>query len=116
MTQRARLFAASASEPEEGRPLQVTPRPTAPAVPRRRGRPPRFTPEHVLEEIRAEAMLGQLFRVHISKPALYARARRLWGTWGAALRAAGLDPRAILEAARQRAIETRRHRRQTPQV
>ena len=78
---------------------------------RRRGRPPLLSPEQVLSEIRAESNAGRLFRVHLEKPALYARARRLWGNWAAALRAAGLDPRQVLETARQRALETRRRKR-----
>ena len=80
-------------------------------VPRRRGRPPLLTPDQVLGEIRTEAAEGRLFRVHLEKPALYARARRLWGSWAEALRAAGLDPRTIQNAARQRALETRRLKR-----
>lgn len=78
---------------------------------RRRGRPPMLTPEQVIGEIRGEAAGGRLFRVHLERPALYARARRLWGSWADALRAAGLDPHSILEAARQRALETRRRKR-----
>jgi hypothetical protein len=114
LPQRALLFAATSPESSGGGSLHVAPRPTASAASRRRGRPPLCTPESVLDEIRAEAALGQLFRVHIYKPALYARARRLWGTWGEAMRAAGLDPKVILEAARQRAVETRRRRREAP--
>ena len=84
----------------------------APAVvpPRRRGRPPLCAPEEVLDDIRSAAKAGRLFRVHLDRPALYARARRLWGTWAGALRAAGLDPRSVFEASRQRAIETRRRK------
>jgi hypothetical protein len=44
-------------------------------------------------------------------PALYARARRLFGSWAAALEASGLDHRATLAAARRRSIETRRRAR-----
>ena len=53
---------------------------------------------------------GQLFRVHLDTPALYARARRLFGTWAAALAAAGLNHRAAVAAARERSLETRRRR------
>jgi hypothetical protein len=80
-------------------------------APRRRGRPPVRTPEDVLAEIRDAAQAGLLFRVHFDRPALYARARRLWGSWSGALIAAGLEPRLILGAARERANETRRRAR-----
>jgi hypothetical protein len=116
MPDRARLFSEDAQDSMESPPLEAAPRPTAVDAPRRRGRPPLCTPESVLDEIRSEAALGQLFRVHVHKPALYARARRGWGTWGGALRAAGLDSRVILEAARLRAIETRRRRREASKV
>jgi len=87
----------------------------SPTTPRRRGRPPLVTPEQVLEEIREAARGGQLFRVHIHRPALYARARRLFGTWAGALAAAGVDHRSTVEAARRTSLETRRTRRATPE-
>ncbi len=81
-------------------------------APRRRGRPPMRTPAQVLEEIRAAAQSGKLFRVHLDQPALYARARRMWGTWAAALREAGVDYHGIVQTARTRALETRRTKRE----
>jgi hypothetical protein len=98
-------------------PLHPTGRDSRPAdttnAPRRRGRPPVLTPEEVLAEIRAAAEAGLLFRVHYARAALYARARRLWGSWSGALIAAGLEPRVIMGAARARANETRRRARET---
>jgi hypothetical protein len=79
--------------------------------PRRRGRPPLATPEQVLDELRAASDAGTLFRVHLASPALYARARRLWGSWAGALRAAGIDYRRVVEQARRRSLETRRAQR-----
>ena len=83
-------------------------------LPRRRGRPPLATREQVLEQITRAAREERLFRVHFDQPALYARARRLWGSWAGALLAAGLDHAAIVDAARRRAMETRRRRREGP--
>jgi len=82
-----------------------------PAAPRRRGRPPLATREQVQHQIRDAAGTGRLFRVHIEQPALYARARRLWGSWAAALAEAGIDHGAIVSSARARSLETRRARR-----
>ena len=93
----------------EGLPQVVRPAVTVPA--RRRGRPPLCTPQQVLAEIRAEAAGERLLRVHLDRPALYARARRLWGSWARALHAAGLDAGKVREAARRHAVETRRRRR-----
>jgi hypothetical protein len=78
---------------------------------RKRGRPLEMLPQEVLRRIRDLAERGQLFRVHLDTPALYARARRLYGTWAAALGAAGLDHGDAVAAARQRSLETRRRRR-----
>jgi hypothetical protein len=55
--------------------------------------------------------MGGLFRVHLAEPALYARARRLFGSWARALDAAGLDHTATVSAARRRAHEARRRAR-----
>ena len=85
--------------------------PPSRATPRRRGRPPLATPEEVMDQIRTVARAGGLFRVHVVNPALYARARRLWGSWAGALLAAGIDHGATVSAARRRALETRKHRR-----
>lgn len=78
---------------------------------RKRGRPLEMMPQEVLRRIRELAERGQLFRVHLDTPALYARARRLYGTWAAALGAAGLNHGQAVAAARQRSLETRRRRR-----
>jgi hypothetical protein len=67
-------------------------------------------PGEVMARIRDLAGRDRLYRVHLDVPALYARARRLFGSWAAALAAAGLDHRAATDAARRRAIETRRRR------
>jgi len=77
---------------------------------RRRGRPLEMSSETLLERIRARASGGELFRVHIAEPALYARARRLFGSWARAVAAAGLDHAAAVAAARRRAHEARRRR------
>ena len=90
---------------------------TAPAPaalpPRRRGRPPLMSRERVLTLLRECAANDGLFRVHIDQPALYARARRQWGTWAGALAAAGLDYGQVMAEARRRSVESRReaHRR-----
>ena len=49
-----------------------------------------------------------LFRAHRTHPALYARARRLFGSWEGAVRAAGLDYAELVAIARQRASRARR--------
>jgi len=43
-----------------------------------------------------------LFRVHHTRLDLYARARRMFGSWAAAVAAAGLDYEVALGRARQR--------------
>lgn len=53
-----------------------------------------------------------LFRIHHTHRDLYARARRQFGSWAAAVRAAGLDYESAMRRARARSIESRR--RQTP--
>jgi hypothetical protein len=116
MTQKTALLAKREHETNgAGSSRAAAPSPIA-LVPRRRGRPPLCAPEQVLDEIRAEAAAGRLVRVHLDHPALYARSRRLWGSWAGALLAAGLDPKAVLEAARRRALETRRRRREGPRT
>jgi len=77
---------------------------------RRRGRPPLASPDEVLEQIHKAAAGGGLFRVHLDRPALYARARRLWGSWAGALLAAGLDYAGTIAESRRRALDTRRRR------
>ena len=78
---------------------------------RRRGRPLEMSAGELLERIRDRAAAGGLFRVHLAEPALYARARRLFGSWARALSAAGLDHTATVSAARRRAHEARRRAR-----
>jgi hypothetical protein len=77
--------------------------------PRRRGRPFATPPEDVLARIRSLAVRnGGLFRAHLIEPALYARARRLFGSWEGAVRAAGLDYAEAIHLAQQRAGQSRR--------
>jgi hypothetical protein len=82
---------------------------TAAAPPAARaGRPLLVPPAEVLEHIRRLARRDRgLFRVDHTHPTLYARARRLYGTWAAAVAAAGLDYHRALEDARRRSIENR---------
>ena len=66
----------------------------------------------LLERIRALAHQPDgLFRVHHLDTGLYARARRQFGSWAAAVRAAGIDYGDTVEWARRRSLETRRSRR-----
>ncbi len=64
-----------------------------------------------LDLIREAARDGRMFRVHLEQPALYARARRMWGSWSAALAAAGIDYERVVQSARRRSLDTRRTRR-----
>jgi hypothetical protein len=90
--------------PPNERPASAAP--LAPAS--RPGRPLLVPPSEVLEHIRRLARRDRgLFRVDHTHPTLYARARRLFGTWAAAVAAAGLDYRRALEDARQRSVENR---------
>ena len=78
---------------------------------RKRGRPLEMPAEHLVRRIRDHSASGLLFRVHHEAPALYARARRMFGTWAGALSAAGLDHAQALREARRRSFETRRRLR-----
>ena len=79
---------------------------------RNRGRPLLMSRAELLERIRALARQPDgLFRVHHLDTGLYARARRQFGSWAAAVRAAGIDYGTALESARRRSLETRRSRR-----
>lgn len=80
---------------------------------RKRGRPLEMQPEQVLELIRELGGRGELFRVHRDRPSLYARARRLFGSWSAAVQKAGFDYVDAIERARQRSLETRRRIRES---
>ena len=79
---------------------------------RRRGRPLEMPPEAVLDRIRQLAARETgLFRVHLTDAPLYARARRLFGSWQGAVRAAGFDYLDVLEGSRRRAVLARRSKR-----
>ncbi len=82
----------------------------ATAVRRRRGRPLKMAPDEVLGLIRRLGERGELFRVHLDHPALYARARRQFGSWAGAVQRAGFDPAGTLAEARRRSLATRRNR------
>ncbi|HVP14664.1 MAG TPA: hypothetical protein VMS88_03910 [Terriglobales bacterium] len=56
---------------------------------------------------RREGLVG----IHATHPALYACARRCFGSWAAAVRAAGMDYWSLIRRARQQAIVTRRRKR-----
>lgn len=78
---------------------------------RGRGRPLLMPREAVLEKIRQLARREEgIFRVHLTHSGLYARARRMFGTWAAALDAAGVDYRSAIEEARSRALRARKGR------
>lgn len=56
---------------------------------RRRGRPLEMTPDEVCDEIRRLFALERgLVAIHRRNPGLYARARRQFGSWAAAVTAA----------------------------
>jgi hypothetical protein len=76
-----------------------------------RGRPALVPREIVLEHIRrlSRSEAG-LFRAHHIHGALYARARRQFGSWAAALEAAGIDYRETLSQARKRGAARARPR------
>lgn len=77
----------------------------------RRGRPLLMSRERVLERIQGLARTEDgLFRVHREHPGFYARARRLFGSWSAAVAAAGLDYGSAVGAARARSLRNRRSR------
>jgi hypothetical protein len=97
-------------------PADLVPRPPfdiTDVAPRKRGRPLEMTADEVLGRIRGLAEERGLFRIHHDHAALYARARRLFGSWAGALRAAGMDPDATLREARRRSFEARRRDRHT---
>ena len=79
---------------------------------RRPGRPLEMSSNEVLQQIRQLSQRKQgLFRVHVSSPSLYARARRLFGSWSAAVRGAGIDYDVLQGMARARSLQTRRRNR-----
>jgi len=87
------------------------PRPARP-----RGRPVLMTAPALIDRIRELADRGGLFRVHRTHGRLYARARRQFGSWARAVRAAGIDYRQAVARARARSLEARRRRPTQPPV
>ena len=84
---------------------------TASPMSRKRGRPTLMTREQLLESIRGVSSRPDgLFRVHRTDSDLYARARRMFGSWAAAVAAAGVDYHGAIATARRRSLETRRRR------
>jgi hypothetical protein len=80
---------------------------------RKRGRPALMTREQLLDSIRGvSGRPDGLFRVHRTDSDLYARARRMFGSWAAAVAAAGVDYPSVIATARLRSLETRRRRGQ----
>lgn len=70
-----------------------------------------MTRAEVLALIRSTARRPPgLFRAHHTRPDLYARARRMFGSWAAAVAAAGLDYAAAVGQARRRGDRARRRR------
>jgi hypothetical protein len=81
----------------------------------RGGRPLLESRTRVLERIAGLANRAEgLFRTHRTHPSLYARARRLFGTWAAAVAAAGVDYAVMVDHARRRSAQNRRRRRPRP--
>jgi hypothetical protein len=79
---------------------------------RRPGRPLEMSASEVLGLIRLLSTRKEgLFRVHVTAPSLYARARRLFGSWSAAVRRAGIDYEVLQGMARARSLQTRRRNR-----
>ena len=78
----------------------------------RRGRAPLMGEGDVLALIRSMNRQPEgLFRVHRQHPDLYARARRMFGSWSAAVVAAGIDYQGVVTLAAQRSLRSRRNRR-----
>lgn len=70
-----------------------------------------MTRDALLESVRQVARTSDgLFRVHRRHPDLYARARRMFGSWGEAVRLAGVDYESAIELARRRSRLTLRER------
>jgi hypothetical protein len=71
-----------------------------------------MAPQELLKLIRQLADGGEgLFRIHRTHGGIYARARRQFGSWAAAVAAAGVDYRRAVASARKRATITRQQRR-----
>jgi hypothetical protein len=76
-----------------------------------------MSPPAVLEKIRQLANREHgLFRVHHTHSGLYARARRQFGSWAEAVKAAGVDYARTLEDARRRSNDGRRRRRRAARL
>ena len=70
-----------------------------------------MTRDALLESVRQVARTADgLFRVHRRHPDLYARARRMFGSWGEAVRLAGVDYESAIDLARRRSRVTLRER------
>jgi len=106
--------AQSESVEHDDRPVEAhgpAPVVVRPLPERKRGRPPKMSSQELLDRIRRLAgSRNGLFRVHERNPSLYSSARRRFGSWSAAVQAAGLDYRETLNGARQRSVITRRRR------
>ena len=97
------------SKDDEGSSVAIAPQPQLPR--RKRGRPLEMSQTEVLARIRHLAGTQDgLFRIHHTHSDLYARARRQFGSWAAAVAAAGVDYSNAVNTARLRATETRRER------
>jgi len=78
----------------------------------RRGRPLLMQRPMLIERIRRLALRPQgLFRIHQTHSDLYARARRQFGSWAAAVGAAGVDYASAVRRARVRSVRSRRRAR-----
>ena len=72
-----------------------------------------MTREALLQRIREIGGNGEgLFRIHKSHPEIYARARRMFGSWSEAVKVAGFDYESAVRVARNRSREAIRARSQ----
>lgn len=102
------------SKDDEGSSVAIAPQPQTQLPRRKRGRPLEMSQSEVLSRIRSLASTQDgLFRIHHTHSDLYARARRQFGSWAAAVAAAGVDYTNAVNTARLRATETRRERLRT---
>jgi hypothetical protein len=73
-----------------------------------------MVPAALLEAIRRLARRRRgLFRVHQTHAALYSRARRQFGSWSGAVRAAGFDYERVVLEARLRSLRSRQRGRRS---
>lgn len=87
------------------------PSPVAATTDRKRGRPLEMSRDEVLSRVQRLARRKEgLFRVHLTHSGLYARARRLFGSWSQCVWAAGLNYDDAVHRARGRSIKTRKVR------